>query len=410
MSSSLHDLNRRVDALPVPSIDVADLVRQGETRLRRRRALLAVAATTAIVVAAVGLAGVVRDEGHKALLPAGRPTHTQIREVPDAGPPARPLLYSQAHAITKRPYHVDDAFHYGDRVIETGNWRVHMDLTDDGFVYTTDDAQLWFSNGGPPRRIGVHVCGRGWPTPNNWLGIYEWDSVITNDPGSLVVWFECAERATVPGTTTRTNGTLVVYDTRTRTTLLRTPLADCVDRDGVPPCSLNAVIGDRVYITKAGWGQPGPMIGVDVPTGRVTPLTHRVYADLLRSLPRHLVVGDTWASGAPGDAIEQVFAVHGSRLVPRPPDADPDLEAGTSAFATTTGAEVRLRLPAGYQGDSRFSIFQWLDDDTVALLGEGEGEWRPGDILTCTVSVGRCRLVVQGDGDYRFVPERWLPG
>jgi len=68
---------------------------------------------------------------------------------------------------------------------------------------------------------------------------------------------------------------------------------------------------------------------------------------------------------------------------------------------------VQLRLPAGYHpgpppiypGDSassvrQFSLFEWLDDDTVALAEVGDN-YSMGDIITCRPSDGACHLVAK---------------
>ena len=86
---------------------------------------------------------------------------------------------------------------------------------------------------------------------------------------------------------------------------------------------------------------------------------------------------------------------------------------------------MHFRLPAGYQPDptngyvfpdgpgdpsTGFEIFEWIDDDTVALV-QGGG-WSTGDIITCRLSDGHCRLAVKAapHNQVRIVPGEILPG
>ena len=77
-----------------------------------------------------------------------------------------------------------------------------------------------------------------------------------------------------------------------------------------------------------------------------------------------------------------------------------------------------MHLPRGYPahhdalGRGDFSLFEWIDDNTVALVGPSGWDDTPGygDILTCRLSDGNCELAVPGDGPVRVVPEIGLPG
>ena len=123
------------------------------------------------------------------------------------------------------------------------------------------------------------------------------------------------------------------------------------------------------------------------------------------------------------------FHVVGSRLVPVIFDSVSDKFVRTRAFDAATGQPVRLRLPTGYRPDpaagfyvhrdsnsqalegfDRFTVFEWLDDDTVAL-GQGEINW-VGDLITCHLSDGRCDLAVKAPahGRPRIAPGLGLPG
>jgi hypothetical protein len=53
-------------------------------------------------------------------------------------------------------------------------------------------------------------------------------------------------------------------------------------------------------------------------------------------------------------------------------------------------------MPAGYASGSYFGIFQWLDDDHVAMWSED------GSLLVCPVPDGRCRTTVKHGGIISF--------
>nr|MBA2560145.1 hypothetical protein [Propionibacteriales bacterium] len=152
-----------------------------------------------------------------------------------------------------------------------------------------------------------------------------------------------------------------------------------------------------------------PEYRLDVSHDQLRASTPQEYAEDLTSHPRALVLGDTWQTGTPINGIAQRFAIAGSRLVP----VD-DHDQVTTAFDTATGRALRFRLPPTYhpQPTASFHLFEWLDDDTVALAVEGA----TGDILTCQLSNGRCVVAVRApkSGDpgeaHRILPNFPLPG
>jgi hypothetical protein len=405
MSVSLRDLDRHVDTLTTPQIDPADIMSQGEARLQRRRTALVVFTTIVAVLSILGARTLLGAVDRSAPPPTNQPkqTHgTRTTQVTPTAKPTRQILYSDVFHIHKPPYYVDARFHFGDRSVETDTWNVHLDATDDGFVYTTDDARLYFSNGQQPRQVGSHVCGRSWNAKPMWIGAYEQDSVVAGNVGSSVVWFECSPAAP---------GTLVAFDTGSGREVVREQVAACVDRTE-SPCSLSAVIGDHVYITtERASGAAGPMVVLDLTNGLQRRVTWQAYADDIRSQPRGLVVGDTWQTGSPTDGIGQVFRVRGSQLVPMlDQPGDRDLVAAT-AFDTATGRAVDLQLPPAHHHADVFTLFEWLDDDTVALAGDDDdGETdAPGDLITCRLSNGHCSLVLsRQEGEVWILPQTIL--
>ncbi len=70
---------------------------------------------------------------------------------------------------------------------------------------------------------------------------------------------------------------------------------------------------------------------------------------------------------------------------------------------------MRLILPSG-TGAQQHAIFEWLDDNTVALTPDHNLE--SADIITCRLSDGRCHLAVKAGPDdlIRIMPATGLPG
>jgi hypothetical protein len=268
-------------------------------------------------------------------------------------------------------------------------------------VFGQDDGSVWFTDGGRPRLVAESAC----------------PEIVTGESGPRAVWFDCSSGG---------RGTLVVHDTGSgRST--RHPIASC--RPTWSGCTPDAVIGEHVYFTR-GWASGprhhGRMVyrqsRLDVPTGTVTPVPPQALAEDLQNHPRAMVLGDSWRAGTP--TVKPDFGVVGARLVPVDQQPGPEPRR-VRAFDTATGKPVRLRLPETYHPEpaaafhgnevvgtfTRFSVFAWLDDDTVALAQVGE-EPMVGDIVVCHLARGRCRLVAAAPpSDHaRVLPGGPLPG
>jgi hypothetical protein len=394
MNTTLREaLARRANDAGLPDLDIEALVGLGEHRLRRRRraAVLGSAAAVVVVIAlAVGasLHGPVKRSQGPVNHP--RPSPTEKHEL------ARRILYSDTQLFS----HTTGTIHFGDRVVDTRDGFVHMDVTDDGFVYTAREG-AWFTDGGTPEQVGSHLCGTA---PDGEFGNFANRAVMSANTGSLAAWFECTRGAPA---------TLVVYDTASRRTLARRQMAVCSKGPSLAnSCELFGLTSGQVYFNQGVYaGSPRPEYRFDVTTGRLSATTRKAYAADIRSQPRGLVVGDTWQTGTATDGIGIDFRAIGSRLAPwwRLPNGEQVL---TDSFDTATGQAVRLHLPSGYRAPhgAVFKLFEWLDADTVALSGAGRGH--STDILTCHLSDGRCALAVKGHHkhDRRILPHLPLPG
>jgi hypothetical protein len=385
MSATLREvLAQRATDVGTPDLDLDELVARGEHRLRRRRttAVLGAAAAVVVVLAIALVVGtlngpVKRGEG---------PVDTPTIEPPAPAKSARQIVYSDVPLGA-----MGREVHLGDRVVDTGVGFVHLDVTDAGFVYAYG-AGVWFSDGGAPQRIGSELCG-ALPTSATARNITH--VVVTGNAGSLAAWLECARAG---------RADLVVFDTGANREVARTTLTSCREF-----CTLIDVTRGYAYFDRGSYtGAPDSEYRLDLQTGRVRATTPGEYAGDIAGHARGLVVGDSWRSGAATNGIGQAFRAVGSRLVPQLSD-DSDLH-DTRAFDTATGRVLRLSLPPPYRTNSEgFLLFEWLDDDTVAL---GSVEYAVDDIFICQLSDGHCRVVVPAPGDEtkRVVASLPLPG
>jgi hypothetical protein len=390
MNATLREvLARRADEAGDPDLDLDELVRLGEHRLRRRRlaAVLSSAGAVLVVIAlAIGVA--VSSPTDRGRGPVDRPTPDK----PVRKPVVRKVVYSDAPLFS----HATGSVHFGDRVVTTDDGSVHLDVTDQGFVYTTRGGRVWFSDGGTPQQVGT-ACGA---SPNGAISTMATGMVVTASSGPYAAWFDCSHGA---------RGELVVYDTRSLSELTRTRTGFCR-----PVCTFAGWAGEHVYLDRGVYrGSPTPQFSVDVSTGRVRPATGATYAQEVRSLPRGVVVGDTSPSGSVTSGIGVQFRALDGRLLAwwRLPNGEQVL---TRAYDTGTGQVLRLRLPDGYRAAATedFTVFEWLDDETVALVSGGLGDGY-GTLFTCRLPEGRCDVAAtpptQAAGR-RIVAQLPLPG
>lgn len=188
----------------------------------------------------------------------------------------------------------------------------------------------------------------------------------------------------------------------------------------VAACLPGTIIGDHLYITSnESYGKNADAAqDYALATDRVSKVEHVVsygredvptsYLDDIRNQPRSLVIGNSWETGTPTPGGN--FVPVGTRLVPS------GNHGPTSAFDTATRRPIHLHLPAGYQPDHDepdLEIFEWLDDDTVALVRPTTGmapdlPYRgtplDRDILTCRLSTGRCEVAAPSHGHVRVLP------
>lgn len=375
MSESLAELLRRAaDSVREPRPDVAGLVAEADRRLRRRR--LAVAAGAVGIAAAIVVGSLaLRSDPATGPDPAPSPSPSPTVVDPDPAPPSsstRPLVYAEGATV-----------HLGEGTFEASKPVAFIATTDDGVVYEASlDGTLWFSDG-----VTTAVIGESAPAA---APTFHADAVSTGGVGSLVVWEnEAVDR-------------FVVYDTSRRAVVGDIAFADFGDS------TLVYVDEAHVYFTPP--GRPGcwaldlqdlqpcrdpHLYRFDVASGETTEIR---LAELDAAMgARSRMFTSTGSALAPGFADSASFRQDGTRLVATDPDGEPE------RLLRTDGGEVRLRLPDGYEapgsatGASVIRLSQWLDDDHVVLWAtRGEGDLPPqhGDLLTCRLPDGVCRVGV----------------
>ncbi len=169
-------------------------------------------------------------------------------------------------------------------------------------------------------------------------------------------------------------------------------------------CLLDDVVGEHIYFTRFQFDTPPASLrhlSYDVTTGSQHRATSRSYADDVRSSSRRLVVGDTWETATPTASLQHlrggkrgslVFHAVGTRLAALWGEANGGSPA--TIFDTATHQAVQLRLPPDYHpGTTSYSVFEWLDDDTIAVTPDHN--LSSAEILTCRLSDGRCQVAVK---------------
>jgi hypothetical protein len=414
MTDTLRDLLRQdADSVEIPTLDPNDVIVQGEQRLRRRRRTALLAAVAAVAVIAVG--SIVAGTGQRQSQgPVDRPDKDQQTVAPQT----RPIVWANEFTTLTPANENDGSPHYQLDILHVGDHEVRIDqvlrsvqswsmfVTDTGAVYAQDDGSVWLTDGGRPRKIAAQACVVSAGASYD-LGL------ATGNAGPLVAWFDCAPAS---------RGDLVVYDTGASREVARHRIPSCdatIEPSHLPSsrsaCTPDALVGQHVYFKRLDrFDDESQAIDhefrFDAASGQVERAGQGMYLDDLRAQPRTLLIGDTWQTGTPTEAtgLQPGLYFRDPQLTPTISEPDEADDAPTQVFDPVTGQPVRFRLPSGYQPRPTdvgiyFTIFEWLDDDTVALV-QGGGF---SDIIVCHLSDGRCRLAVKDAG---IVPGLPLPG
>ena len=240
-TADLRELADRADPVQGRAAARVEEVRARVARVRRRRQIVAVAATVVAVVLALTAGSAVlslRANDPPPVKPPPLPTPTTTPGTPELVQGARRLTWAEGRMI-----------HWGDRTIDADGKVWEVTPTDDGvlfmrgaakscFLHAAGCNELWFTDGNRISQIGT-VDG----------SLVRGFDLETSASGSTVVWTESpggdpAMRA-VPGRV----GDTVVYDTRERREVARMRSDHPPYPTGWPGLQVQAVFDDAVYWT-----------------------------------------------------------------------------------------------------------------------------------------------------------------
>jgi hypothetical protein len=387
MTDTLRQALRRDAAnVEIPTLEAKEVIAHGEHRLHRRRMTAVVAAVAAVTAIAVGSVVATRTNPNtQQPLPVAPPSGSMSGTVAVDPHGARPVVYADGPTV-----------HVGDKTIEARDPVAFIAATDDGAVYEAAlDGRLWFTDGRTSSVIGTSGFAAA---PTAHVGV-----VTTGDYGSLVVWADMA------GRTNQAPVEFVVYDTSRREEVARIPFVEGGGEDNV----VVYVDDERVYINPDP-SAPGcwavdvddlrpckdpQLFRFDVATDTTTKIPFSDLGAVLGRRARTFQVATQDGRVVHG---EPAFALVGSRLVASIHESPLDDDA--TPVTLSDGAEVHLRMPAGYvppwpaDGEGAVTVSQWLDDTHVALFaddGGGDLPAKEGDLLVCQLPNGVCRVAVQ---------------
>jgi hypothetical protein len=200
---------------------------------------------------------------------------------------------------------------------------------------------------------------------------------------------------------------LVVYDTAERVEVRR---FDC------PKCGSPEIVGDHVYWARNENVRSALTTMFDAASGETTHVSAKAYVEDQAAHARGLVTRDSTGTDRVSNGVGQVFRSDGRRLWPvldlGPASPGVTHWGRTRVSDTGSGRPLELRLPAGFAPQLLFTVFDWLDDDRLALVqddgvpGSSGGD---GKILVCRVSTQQCQVAVPPTGDSRWVANLDFP-
>lgn len=371
-------LHTRADALGQPDLDLDAIVRDGNRRLRRRRTALAGGAAALALVAA-GTAFGLHDRSTTA-------------EPTPASENAKPLIYA-----------VGSVIHTGDGTIDVGTKVVSFVSTHWGFVFSTPDQRLHYYRDGQVEPITTFD---GHPSQLASAST----PLVTGDDGMLTAWWDGERIQTWPGF--RSGEVVDAFDkTNSFNAATSWPNDDPPRIQAVSDGHLWFWDGQDPWIaevrplpTTAGWkdtNPPGSGTVVDAAADRVLVREGDGMAVTTANL-RPLSVGAQggWTPG--GDlagVTAQVKDVYSGDLAP---DGAHWFTQDSDQFAVFDSATGKRQDPR-YQdlGFAFAAPYQWLDDDTMAVLAlpKATSGSQPISLLTCHVSTNDCTVTARDIGD-----------
>lgn len=359
MTGTLKDLmTQRADAEPAPHVDLDAIVRAGDARLRRRRAVAGAGAAALAAVLAVGVPAVVDDDSSK---PSG-----VVR--PAGG----------AYVDRQVTYALESAIHNGDQVIDVSPQKVTTYVqTDDGFVFADGSGAIFFADGDETVRVGR-------------TGLPYGQLLVADDSGPYAGWVD---------TESGPASEFVVYDTSSRTEVVRTsegnvPTTDSTGEFDLP--MMGAIDGEFAY-----WHSSAGITRWDLRTDSAELIAPRASYTWLQDVAADQVARTAHETqrtvvNADPDADAPLFDGTFANLSPRARYVYTDVDDRAKVFDVATGDE---RTP-DFSGYPFMALSQWLDDDRLVAVAirAGNKESDPLDLLTCSIASGDCEVTVSEAG------------
>jgi hypothetical protein len=362
-------LQRRADQLDTWQVDPEVIARAGDRRIRRRRTALA-----------GGVAGIIAVAGGVTVLVA-RDHATQVQP---ADQDVKPLTYA-----------VGSVIHTGNGTVDVGRKVDAMVRTKWGFVFSTPDHQVFSEQDGEVHQIG-HL-------PAN-------SKLFASDDGWVTAWWDGQVIQTWPGYGPGESATTVDFDRSS-------PHGPTSGWPSGSPPRVEAVSDGHVWYfdgrdhwiseswpttTTAIWkdvNPPGSGTVVDAAGDQILVKTDDgMTVTTANLLPERVDQQAGWKPG--GDLTGLTAQVKNLDYGDLAPDGKHWFTDENDEFAVFDSATGQRQDPA-HPGYAFAAPYQWLDDDTMAVLAlKGTSDNEPVSLLTCHVSTDDCQVTAPDIGHY----------
>lgn len=374
MTEKLKTLMDRATDVEFAAVDLAAVVQDGDRVVRRRRLSL-VAGTAAVVLVAGGVA-LATDHGD------------------DRGDDRTPVV--DAPRVTDPTWVEGSVLHSPDRQVDLGTKVRGYVRTSAGFAFLAEDgAVLGYRNG------EVRTLGRAWPAGAKEGG--DGVRLVADQEDGVVGWVDMT--GPVPA--------FVVHDLVTGDERRFDEHLDAGMKGELPDqATFFALDAGTAY-----WLDRRGTVMTDLATGRAQVLADATHLQWIGDVRRGMRV-QLVESATGGDEGMELVDPSGRSLISYRDLGSPGLlsPSGTWVTAYDRGLvwnvadrrAVRLVAPSGTDNSGDPIAYEWLDDDTVAAVIEGEND-KP-TLATCEVPAGTCTSAAT-ELDYRtlVLPGR-LPG
>ncbi|HLN75799.1 MAG TPA: hypothetical protein VK204_02065 [Nocardioidaceae bacterium] len=357
-------LREQAEGQQTPRFDVDAITAAGDRRTRHRRAAVGSLAVAAVALTAFTVPRLLDTAGTTG---ADAPVAGQGREVVGAFTERRPT------------YAVDGVIHYGRTQIAVGRTIESFVQTDDAFVFTTKNGDVWLCDGQGSERVGHSGNSR----------------LRADDTGSLVAWVDAADDG---------HPQYVVFDTSSRKEVAR------VDDNAAGPSREPEDRGAEVFAVDDGaayWRTQDGLVRYDVATGTSKVLQPDALGTIVDVASGHFA-HKVWESDG-GSSGLRVSTDLEHPAPPLPSGYDNAVLSPSARYISgddgdeTTVYDVATRavVTPGIEGYAFAAAYAWLDDRTLTMIGiKRLGGVQPIDILECTVPKGRCTVAADDVATY----------